>query len=145
MLNKIIFLLLFLTGTANAHGVGYKNSDLKAVPLEFFYSTGEKMSYCDVKIFSPVDNKFTFQTGRTDLNGRFSFIPDVNGKWLIIVNDGQGHQCNAELEINLNLNLNSEYDIKINNNDNNLILNSVLGVSIIFNLAFIIKKHYAHK
>lgn len=84
---------------ASAHGVGYRQSDLPSVPLEFFYSTGETMSYLETKVFSPADEKFVNQSGRTDAAGRFAFVPDVPGTWRVIVKDDEGHQCTAEIGV----------------------------------------------
>ena len=43
----------FFAGTASAHGVGYQESDLRPVALDFFYSTGELMSYLKAEVFMP--------------------------------------------------------------------------------------------
>ena len=152
---KIIFALLILfcmnENPCFAHGVGYRESSLKSVPLEFFYSTGEKMSYCEAKIFSPRDSKFAAQSSRTDEQGRVAFIPDSVGEWRIIVNDGQGHQCEAKINITEEFlkNQNKIADIKQNHENNSpvgfeLFIRALLGVSLIFNLAFLIKKYHAH-
>jgi nickel transport protein len=42
------------------------------------YDTGEPMSYAKVKISAP-GAELTFQSGRTDRNGRFCFFPDGPG------------------------------------------------------------------
>ena len=43
--------LIFLCAVESyAHGVGYRQSDLKSIALEFFYSTGEKMSYREARV-----------------------------------------------------------------------------------------------
>ena len=95
----MLVFMLWVCASAYAHGVGYRQSEFRAVTLEFFYSTGEKMSYREVRVFSPKDEKFAAQTGRTDEQGRFAFIPDVSGKWRVIVRDEEGHQCNASMTI----------------------------------------------
>ena len=59
--------------------------------LESQYDDGEPMSYAEVEVYGPVE-KIVFQSGRTDQNGRFLFLPDKVGEWKIIVNDGMGHQ-----------------------------------------------------
>ena len=152
---KIIFALLILfcmnENPCFAHGVGYRESSLKSLTLEFFYSTGEKMSYCEAKIFSPRDSKFAAQSSRTDEQGRVAFIPDSVGEWRIIVNDGQGHQCEAKINITEEFlkNQNKIADIKQNHENNSpvgfeLFIRALLGVSLIFNLAFLIKKYHAH-
>ena len=153
---KIIFALLILfcmnENPCFAHGVGYRESSLKSVPLEFFYSTGEKMSYCEAKIFSPKDSKFAAQSSRTDEQGRVAFVPDSAGEWRVIVNDGQGHQCEAKINITEEfLKSENKNNISVKQNHENdlpegfeLFIRALLGVSLIFNLAFLIKKYHAH-
>ena len=157
-MKKFLFLILFLCceNVAFAHGTGYRQINLKAIPLEFFYSTGEKMSYREVKVFSPKDPKFAIQTGRTDEEGRFAFIPDVSGDWRVIVRDEEGHQCEAYLSVN-------ELTSPLHRGDSEkastfqgevalgksagrvIFINAILGVSLIFNLAFIIRRFtHAH-
>ncbi|MBQ7197614.1 MAG: hypothetical protein IJS40_09425 [Synergistaceae bacterium] len=147
-----IAMLFFISENPGfAHGVGYREISLKAVPLEFFYSTGEKMSYCETKIFSPSDSKFAAQSGRTDEQGRFSFIPDASGEWRAIVRDNEGHQCEAKINITEEF-LKSENEIEnVEQNHENdapegfeLFIRALLGVSLIFNFALLIKSH-AHK
>ena len=120
-----------------AHGTGYNISNLKAVALEFFYSTGEKMSYREVKVFSPADSKFAAQTGRTDEFGRFAFVPNVSGDWRVIVRDEEGHQCEA------NITVAEDFDAAVNDSSQpegfNLYFRAILGVSLIFNIAMLIK------
>ena len=152
-MKKIFALLIFLFVLMNenpgyAHGVGYREISIKAVPLEFFYSTGEKMSYCETKIFSPKDSKFAAQTSRTDEQGRISFIPDSTGEWRVIVNDGQGHQCEAKINVTeefLKNNISIEQNHVTDSPEGfELFIRALLGVSLIFNLAFLIKKYHAH-
>ena len=147
-MKKIFALLIFLFVLMNenpgyAHGVGYREISIKAVPLEFFYSTGEKMSYCETKIFSPKDSKFAAQTSRTDEQGRISFIPDSIGEWRVIVNDGQGHQCEAKINITEEF-LKNNISIEQNHENDSpagleLFIRALLGVSLIFNAALMIK------
>ena len=132
-------LIIFNANFIYAHGVGFKYSSFKALTLEFFYSTGEKMSYREAKVFSPKDNKFAVQTGRTDEEGRFAFIPDCVGEWRVIVRDEEGHQCEAKINID---DLNN-IDVKVleaakDEREEPLYIRAILGVSIIFNLALII-------
>ena len=155
MLTKILFTLVVIMSAASesfAHGTGFRASELRAVSLEFFYSTGEKMSYREAKVFSPRDSKFAIQSGRTDEAGRFAFTPDVAGEWRVIVRDEEGHQCSAAV------NITDEWLARRENNENEittksdtpegleLIIRALLGVSVIFNLAFIIiiRRHHAH-
>jgi nickel transport protein len=84
---------------ASAHGTGYRLSDRRPLSLEFYYSTGETMSYLEAKVFSPKDEKFAFQSGRTDEDGRFAFTPNVSGEWRIVVKDEEGHLAEAKVQV----------------------------------------------
>lgn len=135
----VVGLIFLFEGKSFAHGTGYRQINLKAIPLEFFYSTGEKMSYREVKVFSPKDSKFPIQTGRTDEEGRFAFIPDVSGDWKVIVRDEEGHQCEAKINLT---SLSSDDDISPHRGgeSNNvargsMVKEAILGVSLIFNMA----------
>ena len=134
--------LIFLPENAHAHGVGYKHSELKAVPLEFFYSTGEKMSYCEARVFSPNDEKFAAQTGRTDEQGRFAFVADVPGEWRVIVRDNEGHQCTASIAVGETLKASQDESSLPQGME--LFIRALLGVSVIFNIAMIIRWRSSH-
>ena len=102
------------------------------------------MSYREAKVFSPKDSKFAIQSGRTDENGRFAFTPDSIGEWRVIVRDEEGHQCTASINITEEQLANSEHKNFNAQSDSpeglELIIRSLLGVSLIFNLAFIIRR-----
>jgi nickel transport protein len=40
-----------------------------------------------------------FQNGRSDAKGRFSFAPEKNGAWKIMISDGMGHKAVKEVHI----------------------------------------------
>jgi nickel transport protein len=124
-----------------AHGTGYRQAAEKSISLEFYYSTGETMSYLETKVFSPKDEKFAFQSGRTDEAGRFAFTPNVSGLWRVIVKDEEGHLAEAKIDVT------SEF-LKAKNNENpivaakpaapegaDLFVKAGLGVSLLFNMA----------
>lgn len=134
--------LIFFPAHAQAHGVGYRHSELKAIPLEFFYSTGEKMSYCEARVFSPNDEKFAAQTGRTDEQGRFAVVPDTSGEWRVIVRDNEGHQCTASITVGETLSASQEESSLPQGME--LFIRALLGVSIIFNAAMIIRWRSSH-
>ena len=56
------------------------------------------MSYARVTILSP-DAEPTFQSGRTDKNGRFCFFPDAAGDWEVVVDDEIGHRLEVDVPI----------------------------------------------
>ena len=92
-------LLWSIPNSASGHGTGYRPSEKKAIVLEFYYSTGDTMSYLEAKAFSPEDEKFAYQSGRTDEDGRFAFAPNTAGVWRVVVKDGEGHQTEAKVDV----------------------------------------------
>jgi len=89
----LLSLVLFpiMASTTWAHGVVYEVKEDKAVILKVGYDDGEPMSYAEVEIFSPRDEKIEYQNGRTDEEGCFAFLPNAVGEWKVKVNDGMGH------------------------------------------------------
>jgi nickel transport protein len=128
---------------ALAHGTGYRRSDRKPISLEFSYSTGETMSYLEAKVFSPKDEKFAFQSGRTDEDGRFAFTPNAAGQWRVVVKDEEGHLAEAKIDVTQEfLDLSGEVasdDAIVGKTaipgGMDLVLRSALGVSLLFNIA----------
>ena len=144
----LVLVAALWAGECFAHGVGYRQSELRAIPLEFFYSTGEKMSYREARVFSPKDEKFAVQSGRTDEEGRFAFVPDCSGDWRVIVRDEEGHQCTADLTITqdfLDGRTQSQTQDSSLPQGMDLLIRALLGVSVIFNLALILRRSkHAH-
>jgi len=62
------------------------------------YGGTEPAAFCQVSVFSPARAEAEFQTGRTDARGRFAFLPDVSGKWRVIVDDEMGHRQEATID-----------------------------------------------
>ena len=142
-LTLAVGLILLFDCEILAHGTGYRQSEFRAVALEFMYSTGEMMSYREARVFSPNDEKFAYQTGRTDEKGRFSFTPDIAGIWRVIVRDEEGHQCTAEIDVTAEF-LSNGANIISQQKDTGLFIRAFLGVSIIFNIAMIVRRKHAH-
>lgn len=83
--------LVFLAETASAHGTCGRLDEAHGLQVQAAYDDGEPMSYAEVEIRAAEEGS-AFQTGRTDRNGMFLFLPDRPGKWRVTVNDGMGHQ-----------------------------------------------------
>lgn len=91
------FLLSLIPGPLYAHGV--KGSiESGGICITARYDTEEAMSYAKVTIRSP-EKGLDFQTGRTDRNGRFCFLPDKTGEWEVIVADGMGHRLKLAVPV----------------------------------------------
>ncbi|MEW6378573.1 MAG: hypothetical protein AB1611_03075 [bacterium] len=86
---------LFLLGAGDnpvfAHGARYTTDLARAMVIRVEYDNGEPISYAEVKIFSPDDQKIEYQKGRTDKKGQFFFLPETGGEWKVVVSDGMGH------------------------------------------------------
>ncbi|MBI3446966.1 MAG: carboxypeptidase regulatory-like domain-containing protein [Magnetospirillum sp.] len=97
MKRLIVPLLLLITGPALAHGVVW-SVNAGASVVEFRYTTDEPMSYAAITVQGPGDTN-SFQTGRTDPQGRFAFIPDRDGAWTVTADDGMGHVSTATVPV----------------------------------------------
>ena len=80
------------------HGVRHSFFE-EAVGVQVAYDDETPMSYCEVKVFSPLDAETEYQESFTDKNGRFAFCPDTTGTWHIVIDDGMGHGMSEEIEV----------------------------------------------
>ena len=94
-------LLFFFPAGADAHGVSGEVFT-GGTSVNARYSDGTPMSYARVKIAAP-DGGPTFQSGRTDRNGRFCFYPDGPGHWVVVVDDEMGHRLEVSVPVGENL------------------------------------------
>lgn len=130
-----------LATAAFAHGTGVRTSPDRPLAMEFYYSTDEPMAYAEAKVYSPADAKFAYQEGMTDDNGRFAFVPNVDGEWRVVVLQ-EGHRAEAKVNVVM---------AELNSNDGSapagpavtgssmpqgmeLAKNALLGVSLLFNI-----------
>lgn len=87
-------------GFAGAHGTDYRILEPDAaMVVEFIYDDNQPIRFAEVLVFSPANDEIEHQNGRTDMNGRFAFYPDVPGKWRIQADDGTGHLERVGIEI----------------------------------------------
>jgi nickel transport protein len=81
------------------HGHGAMGKvDAGGIAVTAQYDTGEAMSYAKVNISAP-GAELTFQSGRTDRNGRFCFFPDASGDWKVVVDDEMGHRLEVKVPV----------------------------------------------
>ncbi len=103
MIKKIIFIIVYFTIFSSytyAHGVKGKLFS-GGIGIKAQYSTGEPMSYAQVKILEQ-NKKMPYQIGRTDKNGCFCFYPDKPGNWKAVINDGFGHELQIPILVDKN-------------------------------------------
>jgi len=103
-------LMIFMSGMiflvpSLLHGHGAMGKvDAGGIAVTAQYDTGEAMSYAKVNISAP-GAELTFQSGRTDRNGRFCFFPDASGDWKVVVDDEMGHRLEVKVPVNETLTL----------------------------------------
>jgi len=93
----ILGLILLLPQTVQAHGTEGAVCQGGWV-VEAKYAGGEVMSFAKVTVTAPNGDK-PFQTGRTDRNGKFAFVPDVPGNWRFVADDEMGHRLTLAVEV----------------------------------------------
>lgn len=130
----IATLVFLLPSPLFAHGVrGMVDEGGLMVTAE--YDTGEAMSYARVKISAP-GARLTFQSGRTDRNGRFCFFPDVTGDWKMVVDDEMGHRLEVNVPVNEQLVWEENaQSVKAGQSALSRYERALMGISIIFGLS----------
>ena len=131
-----ILLAVISADKALAHGVVSSIKEENSLPVSIFrYADGTALSYGEVKVWAPDDDRIEFQNGRTDKNGKFSFVPDQEGTWRVEVNDGIGHAATTEYIVQSVI----ETGAAEPKAENPSALLAILGVSLLINLAFLIR------
>ena len=117
-----------------AHGVSGK-VDAGGIVVTAVYDSGESMSYAKVKISAP-GAKITFQSGRTDRNGRFCFFPDAPGDWEVAVDDEMGHRLELKVPVNETMTLQTnEQRGEAGQASLSRYQKALMGISIIFGIS----------
>lgn len=111
-----------------AHGIEYSLSS-GGIVVQASFDDHQPAKGLSVAVFAP-DLSEKFQTGRTDLNGRFVFSPDRPGEWEILVFDQMGHR----LEIKVPIDEAMKVEGKIEEKAIPLYLRIIIGIAIIFGI-----------
>ena len=91
--------LLVAAPPAFTHGAGHEAVDNAPVEvLRFAYTAGQAMDGAAVRVLEPGTERL-YQVGRTDRDGRFAFVPDQPGEWIVEADDGQGHKLRATVGV----------------------------------------------
>lgn len=81
-----------------AHGTGYEVFE-GGTCVRALYDDGSPMAFCDANVFAPGEDEEAYQAGTTDRNGCLAFVPDTNGTWRVVVDDGMGHSVRAPVDV----------------------------------------------
>jgi nickel transport protein len=102
MIKKIsLFLsLLIITGQLWAHGLEIEiTRKAPVVILKAIYDDHEAIGNAKTIIHPPDYADIVYQSGITDINGIFVFIPDAPGDWLVEVDDESGHKVKETVTV----------------------------------------------
>jgi nickel transport protein len=101
----------------------------RAVIVQGDYAGESPVRDAEVRVFESNTEISPTLVGRTDRNGVFSFVPDVAGEWVVIVDDGYGHYAESRITID-------EDGAATSNGSGRLStwLQMLVGVSVIFGI-----------
>jgi nickel transport protein len=82
-----------------AHGLVV---DVETAPptviLRATYDHAEAAGRADVSVFRPGSESNLYQSGTTDAEGAFAFVPSTPGNWRAVVDDGFGHRTEVSID-----------------------------------------------
>jgi nickel transport protein len=85
-----LFLFSINTGIS-AHGIHFETGfHAPAVTVRAYFSRTAPLADASVTVYAPGEEK-PYQSGRTDRDGYFAFLPVAAGNWTLTVDDGMGH------------------------------------------------------
>ena len=70
-----------------------------AVIVHATYGGTEPMARAEVVIYEPGELEVEFQNGSTDAKGVFSFVPNREGDWRFVIDDGLGHRQESTVSV----------------------------------------------
>lgn len=111
-----------------AHGIRY-SLDSGGVGVQAFFDDDQPAKGLSVSIFAPGSSE-KFQTGKTDLHGRFVFFPDRQGNWDVLIFDQMGHR----LEITVPVNEAMKGEKRTDENSFPLYPRAIAGITVIFGI-----------
>lgn len=91
---------LIYQSKAFGHGVAIEYQATEAISIQAKYDSGKPMSNAQVVVYSPENPSEPWQTGVTDKEGKFVFVPDngISGNWSVKVRSaGHGSVINIPL------------------------------------------------
>ncbi len=105
MASKLLGAILFawMSPCLDAHDLQTQAQMMdRFVLFQASYEGSEAASFAAVSVHAPDaadPHADAYQTGRTDAEGRFVFIPNTTGKWKITVDDEMGHRVTQDVMV----------------------------------------------
>lgn len=99
-LTSLGFCWTTLGAIALAHNSQLQVNSLAAVEITATYAPDQPMDQAQVTIYRPTEPEQVWQTGQTDKEGKYRFIPDQDGDWEVKVRQA-GHGVVAHVPVTL--------------------------------------------
>lgn len=95
----LVFSLFVLSYSVSAHSVHVEaTKNAPFVSVNTYYSKTSPAKDVSVSIYAPDENQ-PYQTGKTDRQGNFVFVPSVAGDWILEIDDNQGHKNKINIAV----------------------------------------------
>lgn len=96
----VLFMLTTLAISLSAHDLEIDvRESAFAVTTRASYGGHDAAAFARIEIYSPSDEETPYQTGQTDRNGYFSFVPEESGNWVVWIDDGTGHRQETTVSV----------------------------------------------
>ncbi len=94
-----IIAFFIVSTTVTGHGINFETEKYPpVVKVKSFFSATSPVIDARVMIYAPGETD-PFQTGYTDRDGFFSFVPDTQGEWVFGIDDGMGHASRITITV----------------------------------------------
>ena len=111
----VVLFLALLSNFAIAHGIKIETEFTP--PFVMIKASFSSSAACtDASVIITSGDQKVFQLGRTDLFGKFAFMPDKAGNWSVVVDDERGHKKTINFEIADSFFVNEKNDTADNQN-----------------------------
>jgi hypothetical protein len=124
--------LLFLSAAPQvlAHGVEMTaGTGQEAAWIRAGYAGGDPMEFARVRVIDPQGR--THQVGNADSQGRFAWLADQEGEWMVVAEDGMGHRGEVAVKAGATA-VSSPAPVQMESASPPRWLKTLLGLSFIF-------------
>ena len=116
-----------------AHGIKYSLSS-GGIGVHAFFDNDKPAVGLFVYVFAPGSSE-KFQTGKTDLNGRFIFSPDRDGDWEVLIFDQMGHRLEVAVHVDEAMSLKTDPAAERSTRSLAKYEKALIGIGIIFGVS----------
>lgn len=116
-----------------AHGIKYSLSS-GGIGVHAFFDNDKPAGGLFVYVFAPGSSE-KFQTGKTDLNGRFIFSPDRDGDWEVLIFDQMGHRLEVAVHVDEAMSLKTDPAAERSTRSLAKYEKALIGIGIIFGVS----------